>query len=143
MTKLEDYEWFCPQPFINVVEQINGVIKPCCVIKGWDHIPNGTILENHHSEKLNNFRKEFLNGGGPMSDKYCIICKEQEKHSPTESHRNMYLSKFDGEWAAFKKDVEEYLDTDWKEPFILTLEYNAPDNWCNLKCHMCHPMNSS
>ena len=34
--KIEDYEWFCPQPFINVVEQITGVVKPCCVIKGWD-----------------------------------------------------------------------------------------------------------
>ena len=141
--KIEDYEWFCPQPFINVVEQITGVVKPCCVIKGWDFTPNGTIMENHHSEKVRNFRKEFINGGGPMSDKYCIVCKEQEKHSPTESHRNMYLSKFNGEWADYKKKVEKYLDTDWKEPFIITLEYNAPDNYCNLKCHMCHPMNSS
>ena len=36
---LEDYPWFCPQPFMNIVTDVFGKIKPCCVIKGnnkWD-----------------------------------------------------------------------------------------------------------
>ena len=151
MTKLKDLEWFCPQPFMNAVVNHFRVTKPCCVIRGW---PNRSIKESgktsvmdvHQSQLMKDFRKEFLEGGGPLTEKFCLVCKEQEKHSKTESHRLMYADKFDeehGEYREHTTALEEYIDTDHSEPFYLTMEYNAPNNFCNLKCNMCGPFNSS
>ena len=151
MTKLKDLEWFCPQPFMNAVVNHFRVTKPCCVIRGW---PNRSIKESgktsvmdvHQSQLMKDFRKEFLEGGGPLTEKFCLVCKEQEKHSKTESHRLMYVDKFDeehGEYREHTTALEEYIDTDHSEPFYLTMEYNAPNNFCNLKCNMCGPFNSS
>ena len=133
MKKLEDYNWICPQPFINTVKRISGNTKPCCVVKGSD---------DWNSDQIRNFRNEFLIGDGPLIRKYCEVCVEQEKYT-TESHRNMYLSRFYGQWKGYKEPLERYLETDWEEPYILTLEYCAPDNYCNLSCNMCSPSNSS
>ena len=151
MTKLKDLEWFCPQPFINIVINHDKISKPCCVLKNW---PSGkikrsgktSVMDVHHSKLMNDFRNEFLTGGGPLTNKYCLVCKEQEIHSKTESHRLMYADKFDEEHGEYREHtvaLEEYIDTDHSEPFYLTMEYNAPNNFCNLKCNMCGPFNSS
>ncbi len=153
--KLEEYEWFCPQPFTNLVMNHDLVPKSCCVLKEWPSLllpfydpatGKNPISDVHTSEFMKKFRSEFLNGGGPISDKMCLVCKEQEKHSATESHRLMYVDKFDeknGEYREHTKALEEYLETDQSDPMYLTFEYNAPNNFCNLKCNMCGPNNSS
>ena len=154
MSKLKDLEWFCPQPFMNTVMMNNLVPQSCCVlqVQGWpsDDFLGDTgqtsIMEVHNSDFMKDFRKEFLNGGGPISDKLCLVCKEQEKHSPTESHRLVYLAKFEerhGEYREHTKALEDYIDTDQSDPMYLTFEYNAPNNFCNLKCNMCSPQQSS
>ena len=73
MTKIKDLEWFCPQPFMNAVVNHDRVTKPCCVLKGW---PNRKIKESgktsvmdvHQSQLMKDFRKEFLEGGGPLTE---------------------------------------------------------------------------
>jgi len=141
--KTEEYEWFCPQPFMNIVTDVFGKIKPCCVIKynvHWDR--NQTIEEYSKSDRLKQFRKEMLEGGGPTVDSNCEICIEQEKHSP-ESHRKTYNRYLDYEKPELKKELEEYLETDMDTPFVRTMEWIAPTNFCNLRCHMCGSANSS
>ncbi len=141
--KLEEYKWFCPQPFMNIVTDVFGKIKPCCVIKGsnnWDNAQ--TIEEYSKSDKLKQFRKEMLLGGGPTVDSNCEVCIEQEKHSP-ESHRKTYNAYLDYQKPELKKELEEYLSTDMDTPFVRTMEWIAPSNFCNLRCHMCGSANSS
>ena len=141
--KLEEYEWFCPQPFMNIVTDVFGKIKPCCVIKGnnaWDR--DQTIEEYSKSDKLKQFRKEMLEGGGPTVKSNCEVCIEQEKHSP-ESHRKTYNRYLDHQKPELKKELEEYLETDMDTPFVRTMEWIAPSNFCNLRCHMCGSGNSS
>ena len=141
--KLEEYEWFCPQPFMNIVTDVFGKIKPCCVIKGnnaWDG--DQTIEEYSKSDKLKQFRKEMLEGGGPTVKSNCEVCIEQEKHSP-ESHRKTYNRYLDHQKPELKKELEEYLETDMDTPFVRTMEWIAPTNFCNLRCHMCGSGNSS
>tara|TARA_B100000949_G_scaffold121648_1_gene107487 strand:+ start:90 stop:1370 length:1281 start_codon:yes stop_codon:yes gene_type:complete len=151
MTKLKDLEWFCPQPFINTLIYRIVAPMPCCVMKKWpkEKIKQkyGTTdpKELHNTEEYANFRNEFLNGGGPLTQKHCQICIEQEKHS-TESHRKIYLDKFthkDGEYGEHFEALEKYINTDMSEPYFLTMEYVAPSNFCNLRCNMCGPYNSS
>jgi len=140
--KLEEYEWFCPQPFMNIVTYSPGKIKPCCVVNNnyWDSLQ--TIEEYFKSDKLRQFRKEILEGGGPTVDFNCEVCIEQEKHSP-ESHRRTYNRYIEYQKPELKKELEEYLETDMDIPSVRTMEWIAPSNFCNLRCHMCGPFNSS
>ena len=81
--KTEEYEWFCPQPFMNIVTDVFGKIKPCCVIKynvHWDR--NQTIEEYSKSDKLKQFRKEMLEGGGPTVKSNCEVCLIGVKGKP-------------------------------------------------------------
>ena len=141
--KIEDYPWFCPQPFMNIVTDVFGKIQPCCVIKGnnkWKR--NLTIEDYSKSDMLRQFRKEMLEGGGPLVESNCEICIEQEKHSP-ESHRRTYNRYLEYNKPELKKQLEEYLETDMDTPFVRTMEWIAPTNFCNLRCHMCQSPNSS
>jgi len=151
MTKIKDLEWFCPQPFMNTVINHDKIAKPCCVLKRWPsrklrNSGKTSVMDVHNSDLMKSFRKELLTDGGPLTDRFCLVCKEQEKHSKTESHRIIYNKKFDeehGEYREHTTALEEYIDTDHSKPFYLTMEYNAPNNFCNLKCNMCGPFNSS
>ena len=151
MTKLKDLKWFCPQPFTNYVLYRDLAPSSCCVLKEWPRNKIKRKYKTNDPRKLHNkaeyadFRKEFLNGGGPLIKKHCQVCIEQEKHSG-ESHRKVYLEKFIGEYGEYNQyleDLENYIDTDMTEPHILTMEYVAPNNFCNLRCNMCGPGNSS
>jgi len=110
-------ELYCPQPFTNkVVNGLSGRIQPCCVMKNWPTGDSTKVWED--------IKNEFLTGKGNLKEKFCQSCIEQEKHSEN-SPRKSYL--------------QEYKDN----PNTKSLEYNAPSNFCNLKCHMCGPWNSS
>ena len=137
MTDIKQLSWFCPQPFINTLIKPPGSV-PCCVMKQWNKYNN--------TNDLKEFQQEFLNGGGPLIDKHCLVCKEQEKHTKTQSHRLVYLDKFDedlGEYREHRKILEKNVNTEVESQELLTLEYHAPNNFCNLKCNMCGPHDSS
>ena len=125
--KLEDYEWFCPEPFTNYMNSVGGTNKPCCHVEYWN--------KNHD---IKSFRKRFIDGGGDLIDKCCIRCIKQEE-SGVKSFRQTYLEKFDGKFAHKKKQLEENLDN----PPLLTVEFKAQDNFCNLRCNMCWTIVSS
>jgi hypothetical protein len=121
---------FCPEPFISTVTT-GKLSHPCCLMKDWD-------FEKSEENTLA-IQKEMLSSGGPLFDKHCLICKEQEKH-PALSHR--------------QKNIEHWLTGKYKEytgllcdaidkPKVHIITYRAPNNFCNLRCHMCKPSNSS
>jgi organic radical activating enzyme len=139
--KIEDYPWFCPQPFMNIVTDVSGRIKPCCVIKESVDTKR-TIKDYWQSDKVKQFRKEMMAGGGPLVETICEVCIEQEKHSP-ESHRRTYNKYLEYNKPELKEELEEYLETDMDTPFVRTMEWIAPSNFCNLRCHMCGSANSS
>ena len=133
--KLEDYEWFCPEPFTNTSNSMTGSGEmniPCC------HINSNKWNRRDKSEDIKSFRKEFLNGGGPLIDKFCTRCIKQED-SGNKSFRQNYLDNFSGKFFHKKKELEENLDN----PPLLTMEFRAQDNFCNLRCNMCKPILSS
>jgi organic radical activating enzyme len=121
---------FCPEPFISTVTT-GKTTQPCCLMKNWDF--------DNSEEKTLAIQKEMLGNGGPLFDYHCLICKEQEKH-PAPSHR--------------QKNIEHWLTGKYKEytgllcdaidaPKMHIITYRAPNNFCNLRCHMCKPSNSS
>tara|TARA_R100001377_G_scaffold81337_1_gene60779 strand:- start:98 stop:1297 length:1200 start_codon:yes stop_codon:yes gene_type:complete len=147
--KIEDYEWFCPQPFVNVYRGITGHTAPCCTIKNW-YVPtkkfkeNTSVHEDHSSALFESLRQEFLNGGsGPLIDSCCTMCIKNE-FAGKDSHRIKYMDRFiGGDLQDRKEELELYLETDRSEPLIMSMEYKVQDNYCNLKCNMCRSANSS
>jgi len=119
---LEEYPWFCPEPFTNIMTSIGGSPKPCC------HIDT----KNWQGQDIVDFRKEFLNGSRDIIDKCCVRCIKQEEVG-NKSFRQNYLQKF----------VDRNLDIDLENPPLLTMEYKAQNNLCNLRCNMCKPILSS
>ena len=94
MKKLEEYDWFCPQPFINWYRGILGSTQPCCVIKNWytsnKKRKSSIPLEEDYNLALNkSFRNEFKKGYGPIIDECCSRCVKNEKHGkhPERSYR--------------------------------------------------------
>ena len=126
--KLEDYPWFCPEPFTNFMNSVGGMTKPCCHIN----------TKNWRNQDIKSFRKEFINGGGPLIDKCCTRCIKQEEFG-NKSFRQSYLEYFSGKFAHKKKQLEDNLDN----PPLLTIEFKAQDNLCNLRCNICKPILSS
>ena len=54
MNKIEDMEWFCPQPFMNTL--VYRIVAPmsCCVMKEW---PKGALKRKYETadpKKLHN-----------------------------------------------------------------------------------------
>ncbi len=140
--KIEDYEWFCPQPFMNLYKNVFGSIKPCCVTKQEAEWRYSSIDEYFSSDRLKNLRQEMLTTPGEEVARTCSVCIEQEKHSP-ESHRRTYLGYLEYNKPEIKSELEEYVETDMEKPLVKTMEWLAPSNYCNLKCHMCGSGNSS
>jgi len=128
--KIEDYPWFCPEPFTNTMTAVGGLTKPCCVIdtKSWS------------GQSLDDFRKEFLGQPGELIEKCCAKCIHQERIG-AKSQRQVSLENFSegNKFGHKKKQLEENLDN----PPLLTMEWKAQDNLCNLKCNMCKPILSS
>ena len=46
MTKIEDLEWFCPQPFMNTLVYRTVAPQPCCVLKEW---PKTSIKQKYET----------------------------------------------------------------------------------------------
>ena len=114
--KLEEYEWFCPEPFINTMTSVGGPIKPCCFID----------TESWGGQSLDDFRKEFLGQSGELIEKCCVRCIQQERVG-AKSQRQVSLENFsDGnKFGHKKKQLEENLDN----PPLLTMEWKAQDNF--------------
>jgi len=146
--KLEEYDWFCPQPFTNWYRSIIGRTQPCCVIKNWytsnNKFKGEVSLEEDYSSALNkSFRNQILDGAGPMVEECCTQCITNEKNGKT-SHRLVYLDEFlTGSLKHRKEELENYLVSEQTQPLIMTMEYKVSDNYCNLKCNMCRSINSS
>ena len=128
--KIEDYPWFCPEPFTNTMTAVGGLTKPCCFID----------TESWSGQSLDDFRKEFLGQPGELIEKCCVKCIRQERVG-AKSLRQVYLENFSegGKFEHKKKQLEENLDN----PPLITMEWKAQDNLCNLKCNMCKPILSS
>ena len=78
--KLEDYEWLCPQPFMNLYKNVFGRIQPCCVTKQESNWGRGEIDDYFKSDKLKQLRHEMLTTPGKEVASTCDVCLVQEQH---------------------------------------------------------------
>ena len=151
MNPIKDSPTFCAIPFVSLVVNTDGAIRPCCLIKGRYHQlkksdgTKYTIKDNlsdaWNSDEMRKMRLSMING-----DKLegCNVCYLQESSGRTSNRE--YSNR---EWSQRLTETELLNKVDQAITSGGEIDYSIAyldlrlGNLCNLKCRMCSPFNSS
>ena len=131
---------FCVLPFIQTVVRTNGLLSPCCMMKGTDNIRDISIQQYWKSDKLALLRHKMLNQDSKIAE--CHACYKQEEFNGN-SMRTDSLNESDHKFLTKKyheKTLEYYNYNNLEFPTRLEMHLG---NLCNLKCLTCKPEDSS
>ena len=139
------YGWFCSTLYRQIYSDIDGNWRPCCYgskehsREGEKTIYNTKPLEYFLSDEMNEYRRMTLSGEVPD---VCVKCKRYEDQG-FKSYRQMEnehpnIDDILGSADHFIKTGK----IKFEKRFIY-LKLKIFGNYCNLKCFMCHPHNSS
>lgn len=133
---------FCIAPFFQHTTHPSASCSPCPYLGGtsWAQ-PGSTIMQQWHSPRLSELRRQFLQGQQP---ELCHRCWHEE----AIGKRSLRQRLFDPEQLtsdfsfATSQTVQQRLDQDayLRGPLVLTIKNG---NVCNAKCRVCHPNDSS
>jgi MoaA/NifB/PqqE/SkfB family radical SAM enzyme len=131
---------FCMHPFTGLATREDGAICACCRSHPIGFIQNETLEEIWNNNTMKRIRKQVLNNERPPECEPCFKLEDQGVESLRQRHTaglipearvNLYPNALDA------------LNEDYSMPFeIPTMELKL-NNLCNLKCRMCHPMDST
>lgn len=126
---------FCLLPFIHMATKTDGDMKLCC--RSWpiDNINNVSMKELWNSDKYKEVRRMMLNGERP---KECDACWRQEDIG-VRSMRQRYNKTRTKKYLPYL----EAMSDDYEMPFRIPVLESKMSNFCNLKCRMCHPLDST
>ena len=133
--KANNSSTFCLLPFIHMATKTDGDMKLCC--RSWpvDNIANTTIKELWNSDKYKDVRRQMLNSERPEE---CHACWRHEdigvrsmRQRYNKSRSKRYLPRL------------ENMSDDYSMPFEIPILEAKLSNFCNLKCRMCHPLDST
>jgi len=127
---------FCMHPFTGLATREDGAICACCRSHPVGFIQNDTLENIWNNDAMQRIRKQVLNGERPTECEPCFSLEDQG----VESLRMRHIA---GKIPEAR--INLYPNTQLLEvmPFeIPTMELKL-NNLCNLKCRMCHPMDST
>lgn len=123
-------------PFTGLATREDGAICACCRSHPVGNIQDNTLEEIWNNDTMQRIRRQVLNDERPKECEPCFSLEDQG----VESLRMRHIS---GKIPEAR--INLYPHTELKEvmPFeIPTMELKL-NNLCNLKCRMCHPMDST
>ncbi len=128
---------FCIYPFTHMATKTDGSFKLCCRSDKLSSVQDTSVLDLWNSDKYKKIRLQFLNSEKPEE---CEACWSVEKFG-TRSMRQRALrqSSHYSDRLPLLKDVSD----DGTVPFLPKSIELKLSNLCNLKCRMCHPVDSS
>ena len=128
---------FCIYPFTHLATKTDGTFKLCCRSDKISSAENTSAIEIWNGSKYKEIRRQLLNDEKP---KECEACWSVEKFG-TRSMRQRALRKSShySDRLSLLKDVDE----EGTVPFLPKSIELKLSNLCNLKCRMCHPIDSS
>ena len=140
----KNYGWFCTALFTHIHTNIDNEWSPCCRSTKDENFPvkileNTTPLEYFNSDEMNLYRDLTLAGKAPS---ICQRCRYEEDLG-VQSYRQLSNKYSDIEKAY--KIADHYKQTGQIkfDERVLDIKVKIFGNYCNLKCFMCHPQNSS
>ena len=127
-------------PFTGLATREDGAICVCCRSHPIGFI-DGAPLEYHwNSEVMTRIRRQVLRGERPNECEPCFNLEDQGVESLRQRH---IAGKIPEARINLYPDALSKMRHDFTMPFeIPTMELKL-NNLCNLKCRMCHPMDST
>jgi len=131
---------FCMHPFTGLATREDGAICACCRSHPIGFIQNNTLEEIWNGDNMKRIRKQVLTGYRPTECEPCFSLEDQGVESLRLRH---VLGKIPESRIKLYPNAVSTMNSDYTMPFeIPTMELKLI-NLCNLKCRMCHPMDST
>jgi len=131
---------FCMHPFTGLATREDGAIKVCCRSHPIGYIQNESLKDIWNNETMRKIRFEVLNDIRPKECEPCFTLEDQGVESLRQRHIKGVIPE--ARINLYPNALQD-LTEDYTMPFeIPTMEIKL-NNLCNLKCRMCHPMDST
>lgn len=127
-------------PFTGLATREDGAICACCRSHPVGFIDKEKLEDIWNNDTMKRIRKQVLNNERPSECEPCFSLEDQG----VESLRQRHIKGFIPEARInLYPNALDKLNDDYSMPFeIPTMELKL-NNLCNLKCRMCHPMDST
>ena len=131
---------FCLHPFTGLATREDGAICACCRSHPIGFIQDAPLEYHWNSEVMARIRRQVLIGERPKECEPCFSLEDQGVESLRQRH---IAGKIPEARAKLYPNALQKMHHDFTMPFeIPTMEFKL-NNLCNLKCRMCHPMDST
>ncbi len=127
-------------PFTGLATREDGAICVCCRSHPIGFIDQAPLEYHWNGETMQRIRKQVLRGERPKECEPCFSLEDQGVESLRQRHIKGQIPEAR---INLYPDALSKLQHDFTMPFeIPTMELKL-NNLCNLKCRMCHPMDST
>jgi MoaA/NifB/PqqE/SkfB family radical SAM enzyme len=131
---------FCMHPFTGLATREDGAICACCRSHPIGFIQDAPLEYHWNGEVMQEIRRQVLRGERPKQCEPCFSLEDQGVESLRQRH---IAGKIPEARINLYPDAVSKMAHDFTMPFeIPTMELKL-NNLCNLKCRMCHPMDST
>lgn len=143
--------YFCPHAFEHLYNDNAGHWALCCRAYPLDHMVGDTTPEEHWKHPLmEEIRREMLSGELKHVRKYCWKCLKMEKDGLTSPRQQLNAALLQKKAPGKSKvlDVAARMTQNPEEGAVYTkrtleLKLRVFGNYCQLRCYMCSPVNST
>lgn len=127
-------------PFTGLATREDGAICVCCRSHPIGFIDKENLEDIWNNETMKRIRRQVLNGERPSECEPCFNLEDQGVESLRQRH---IAGKIPEARINLYPNALSKLDSNFNMPYeIPTMELKL-NNLCNLKCRMCHPMDST
>lgn len=127
-------------PFTGLATREDGAIKVCCRSSPIAYSKDTSLEQAWNSPKMKEIRRQVLNNERPDACKPCFDLEDQGVESLRQRHIAGIIPE--ARINLYPNALADLQD-DFSMPFkIPTMEIKT-NNLCNLRCRMCHPLDST
>lgn len=127
-------------PFTGLATREDGAIKICCRSQPVGWIQENSLEDVWNSSKMQEVRRQVLNGERPDVCKPCFDLEDQGVESLRQRHINGVIPE--ARINLYPTALDQLTDN-YTLPFEFPTMEIKINNLCNLKCRMCNPLDST
>ena len=127
-------------PFTGLATREDGAIQACCRSHPIGFIQDNSLEEIWNGDKLKRIRYQVLNNERPYECDACFKAEDQGVESLRQRH---IAGKIPEARITLYPNALDALGPNYEMPFEIPSIELKLNNLCNLKCRMCHPMDST
>lgn len=131
---------FCMHPFTGLATREDGAIQVCCRSHPIGFIQDNSLEEIWNNTNIKRIRCQVLNNERPVECEPCFKLEDQGVESLRQRHITGKIPE--SRIVLYPNALDNLLD-DYSMPFTIPTMELKLNNLCNLKCRMCHPMDST